>query len=300
MEYLKKCDICGSENILCINKANNICKCRVCGLVFDNPRPTLEEIAGFYSKEDKYDPWLKEERGRNLLWQRRLKMVKSYKKSGSLLDIGAGIGQFLFFARRDFEVFGTEISESAIKIAKEKYNLALIKGALEDIDFGERRFDVITVFHVLEHVPSPSGFIKKCHALLSEDGILVIAVPNDINNALMSLRGIRRPDRLVRKLLSICRDRVMGICRLTKINMANSKGEIHISHFTTKTLKKLLLKNGFALIDDTLDPYYGTTGKAKFYDDLIYYTCLVFKILFNINIYECIWVAARRTELNAE
>lgn len=104
LEYLNKCNLCKGKDISPIDKDHNIYKCNHCGYIFDNPRPTFDETKNFYSREDQYDPWLKEEKGRDILWQRRLRMVKKYKTTGTLLDIGAGIGQFLNFAKNDFVV----------------------------------------------------------------------------------------------------------------------------------------------------------------------------------------------------
>jgi len=286
MKYLKNCDLCGSGDISYINKTKDIYKCRKCGYIFDNPSPDFNEIVNFYSKGDKYDSYLKEEKERDILWQKRLAMVKRYKKAGSILDVGAAIGQFLFFASRDFNIFGTEISESAIKIAKDKYNLNLLKGNLEDIDFGDQKFDLITLFHVLEHVPSPSSLIKKCYDLLNKDGIIVIAVPNDINS-LTFLTHIRRPYELLYLILCLCRERDYNIQRLPKIKLDGSLKEIHLSHFTTSSLKRLLIKNKLKIIEDTL-------GINKYKDDLKFYFFLVLKIIFRINIYDCIWIAAKR------
>jgi transcription elongation factor Elf1 len=70
LEYLKECNLCKSSDIVSVDKDHNIFKCNLCGYIFDNPRPSFNEIINFYSREDKYDSWLKEEKGRDLLWQR--------------------------------------------------------------------------------------------------------------------------------------------------------------------------------------------------------------------------------------
>ena len=97
LETLSACPLCGGENIRTVDTASNICECDPCGYVFDNPRPTVEELIAFYSQPTKYDSWLAEEKARDLLWERRLKLLLRVMKPGSLLDVGAGIGQFLMF-----------------------------------------------------------------------------------------------------------------------------------------------------------------------------------------------------------
>jgi ubiquinone/menaquinone biosynthesis C-methylase UbiE len=277
-----------SKDVAPADSAHNIFKCNRCGYIFDNPRPAFDEIINFYSGEDQYDSWLKEEKGRDILWQKRLKMVKNLKNTGALLDIGAGIGQFLFFAGHDFEVQGTEISETAIKTAKEKYNLNLIKGEIEDIDFGNRRFDVITLFHILEHVPDPSSVIDRCYELLSDEGVLIIAVPNEINSL------IKRPVKRLLSILRVGKFKKYGKFGLPRIKLNGSLSEIHLSHFTVPTLKKLLNKKKLVIVEDTLDPYSAATGIKKIIQDLLFFISLTIKNIFKVNIYDSIWIAAKR------
>src|SRR6267378_6773451 len=119
LETLNVCPLCGTEHIRTVDPVSNICECEPCGYVFDNPRPTIEKLVAFYSQPAKYDTWLSQEQARDQLWKRRLKQVLSVGRPGSLLDVGAGIGQFLNLARPHFSsVSGTEVSESAIEISR--------------------------------------------------------------------------------------------------------------------------------------------------------------------------------------
>ena len=116
-----------------------------------------------------------------MLWKRRLKKLIHFGATGALLDIGAGYGQFLHHARPFFsDVTGTEVSASAVALAKEKYSLSLLAGQIEELKLPLHSFDTITLFHVLEHVPDPGKLVRRCHALLKSQGMLVIAVPNDV------------------------------------------------------------------------------------------------------------------------
>ena len=269
METLTACNLCGSSNIEVVNEKSNICRCRNCDYVFDSPRPTLAEITRYYSRIDKYDSWLAQEKARDALWQRRLKLVRkgTYKK-GKLLDVGTAIGQFLHFAREHFEVYGTEVSETAIRIAREKYGLNIYRGGLEDVDFKGIKFDVITLFHVLEHVPDPSLTINKCRELLNERGFLIIAVPND-----------RKP------------------ANLPQISLEDSAGEVHLSHFRDYVLKKFLEKQGFETVENTLDPYFAAEGREKIKNFLRFYYYLMVKVITGVNYYDCLWITARARSL---
>lgn len=285
-ELLHQCNLCGSTLLEVMDADCNIAKCCSCGYVFDNPRPTLQALIGFYSKPGKYDSWLEELEPRERLWQRRLNKIRSAKKPGSLLDVGTGIGQFLSLARNKFsEVYGTEVSSTAIQIAYEKYGLNLFHGTIDDLASQGRAFDNITLFHVLEHVPNPKAMLETCNSLLVPGGCLVIAVPNEV----ASLRGFKR--RLFNHLRKPANGGVLGLPRLT---LDGSIGEIHLSHFSPPVLARLLSATGFSVLVNTLDPYYVRTGLRHLKADFFYYSCLLFRKIFGLNIYDTILMIARK------
>jgi 2-polyprenyl-3-methyl-5-hydroxy-6-metoxy-1,4-benzoquinol methylase len=285
-EVLHQCNLCNSAYLDVLDATCNIAQCRSCGYVFDNPRPTLQALIDFYSRPGKYDSWLEELEARERLWRRRLSKLRSTKKPGSLLDVGTGIGQFLSLARSQYsEVYGTEVSSTAIAIAREKYSLELFHGVVDDLP-QDRVFDNITLFHVLEHVPDPKAMLKTCHSLLGADGRLVIAVPNEV----FSLRGLKR--RLFNRLHPHGDCGRLGLPRLT---LDGSISEIHLSHFSPPVLEHLLETTGFKVITATLDPYYVRTGPRRIKADVYYYACFVFHALFRINIYDTILMIARKT-----
>jgi len=285
-EYLDSCNLCNSKQIETVDAKCNICKCKTCGYIFDNPRPTFKSIVDFYSNQTKYDSWLSEEQVRDSLWKRRLKIMEKTKKKGTLLDIGTGVGQFLYHAKNYYnKVYGTEISESAIAIAKNKYNIGIIQGEIENIQFSETTFDNITLFHVLEHVPKPKAVIEKCWSLLCPDGVLVIAVPNDtINNKTEFFIDLFRDNKSnkIRKL------------SLPKITLDGKLAEIHLSHFAPDVLKKLLERSGFIVIANSLDPYYAMKGYSLFRYHLYYLCCLLLMFVFKKNYYGTIYMVAKK------
>jgi len=287
-ELLQTCLVCHSKVLETADPACQIMQCRDCGYIFDNPRPTLDELVEFYSKPTKYDGWLNELAIRDRLWKRRLRKSRSTKKPGTLLDVGAGIGQFLFLARDSYDaVYGTEVSEAAIRIAKQRYNLDLFQGTTESLDLRGRVFDNITLFHVLEHVPDPRGVLERCRSLLSAEGILVIAVPNEV----ASLRAFAK--RALAKL-GIRRRQGIGGMGLPRISLDGSMDEIHLSHFSPPVLHRLLRATGFSIISSTLDPHYVATGFQRLKADLYYHCCLAFSYLFRVNLYDTILVIARK------
>jgi 2-polyprenyl-3-methyl-5-hydroxy-6-metoxy-1,4-benzoquinol methylase len=292
-EVLQRCGVCNGSLLEVVDEDCNVQRCRTCGYVFDNPRPTLEELIAFYSRPTQYDSWLSELDTRDRLWKRRLSKLRKTKKGGCLLDVGSGIGQFLSLARNYYtDVYGTEVSSTAIQIAKEKYQLDLFAGTLENPALQGRVFDNITLFHVLEHVPDPRSVLETCHRLLRAEGILVIAVPNEV----ASLRAITR--RLLTKA-KIFKSRRLGDFGLPRITLDANTHEVHLSHFTPAVLHRLLEATGFSVIQSTLDPYYVLTGWSRLKQDIYYTSCLAVSNLFGVNLYDATLIIARKNSANS-
>src|SRR3984893_13934104 len=291
-ELVDRCYVCDGNTLETVDPACNIAQCAACGYVFDNPRPTLEELVKFYSRPSQYDSWLEELPIRQKAWERRLGTMQSTKKSGSLLAVGTGIGQFLAVARTSYrKVYGTEVSSVAVQIAKEKYDLDVFQGTIEDINWQGRVFDNISLFHVLEHVHNPKSLLQKCHSLLSPDGVLVVAVPNEVS----SLRaGARR--WLMNAGLKDRRG--LGKFGLPLIDLGPQNGEAHLSHFTPEVLDQLLQNTHFSILEKTLDPYYLRAHRlTRLKADVYYYSCLAFMRLFDVNIYDTMLVIARKNPI---
>lgn len=285
-EVVLICNVCGSGRIQRLDPEFNFCRCDSCGYVFDSPRPSFAEISAFYSQEGKYDAWLKEERARKMLWKRRLKKLLQSGAAGRLLDIGAGYGQFLHHVRPFFsEVTGTEVSESAVALAKQKYGLLLLAGQVEELDLPSQSCDTITLFHVLEHVPDPGKLVSRCYAMLRAQGILVIAVPNDV------LAWTSKIKKIGKKL---------GIRSFQKfspkfgISRAGASREIHLSHFTPSVLRRLLENSGLRIVEESLDPYYASRGLRLFLDSAYYTVHRILHATLKINRYDTIWMVARK------
>ena len=108
--------------------------------------------------------------------KRKLKLIDSFKTSSkNILDVGAGTGDFLKVCKKNsWNVFGVEPSLAARTIA-EKKGITLQENLSEVINL---QFDIITLWHVLEHVEDLTTYIATLNKLLSKDGKLLIAVPN--------------------------------------------------------------------------------------------------------------------------
>lgn len=149
------------------------------------PVPSLDKLPSYYKSEEYishtdasktlFDKAYQFVKGINI--KSKIKLINSLpKEEKKLLDIGCGTGDFLNACKKNnYKVFGVEPNEKANKIASEKIGEDVFKN-LEDII--ETEFDVITLWHVLEHVPNLEDYISKIKSLLKPNGILIVAVPN--------------------------------------------------------------------------------------------------------------------------
>ena len=153
-------------------------------LLITTPQPDLEKLPNYYKSEE-YISHTDSEKGMlSFLYQkvkqRALKkkvalITKSNNGIGSVLDIGAGTGEFLKVASEyGWKVQGAEPNEKARFISKEK-GIDLIEDFTE---FSNRQFDVVTLWHVLEHMPNLEKTISQIETLVKPGGTLLIAVPN--------------------------------------------------------------------------------------------------------------------------
>lgn len=163
-------------------------RCQHCGLVYQNPRTEIAEMGAHYPPEyESYNPASDKQ---NTLWlikqaieyglEKRSQFVFKHRPAGSLLDIGCATGVFLNKAgeRQGWEVQGVEISPHAARIARERYNLKVFTGTLEEAEFPACSFDAVTMWDVFEHLHDPQGSLKEINRVLKPNGVLVLRVPN--------------------------------------------------------------------------------------------------------------------------
>ena len=152
-------------------------------LLITYPKPSLEELPSYYESED-YISHTDGKRSlfeklyqfiKNIALKNKLKLINSQSQKGKLLDIGCGTGDFLVVAKNDgWQITGIEPGEKPRKIAIRKG--VSFANKLSDIE--DNSFDVITMWHVLEHVPDLEFQIKELKRLIKPNGTILIAVPN--------------------------------------------------------------------------------------------------------------------------
>ena len=158
-------------------------KCE-CNFVYLNPRPDCQQISSYY-QSSKYDPhniingdgWGKMYRFIQQVTMRwKYNKIVSIKPSGRVLDIGGGNGEFaVFMASKGWDVvLHDTISEVVYRNIDKNFESIKDLHILKD----GQKFDVITLWHSLEHIHDISELYKQINRLLNHDGILLIAVPN--------------------------------------------------------------------------------------------------------------------------
>ena len=161
-------------------------KCDHCGLLFTVPRPDSGQIGKYYQSEKYYS----HQQNNKGFVPRIYEIVKSFniKKKGiyavggltqgKLLDIGCGVGDFLCHVKRmGWEVVGIEPSSAAKAIAEVRLGFPPLDPS-ESSNLPDHSFDVITMWHVLEHIDDLKFQISELNRLLKPNGRLIIALPN--------------------------------------------------------------------------------------------------------------------------
>ena len=165
-------------------------QCHLCTHVYLCPRP-VEAVSGQFYSHAAYCPFVSTNRSRsvldhcyaalralNLRWKRRC-VERIHPVQGRLLDFGCGTGEFLAAMREGgWDTHGIERDERAASHASDALNLPVRCGGIDLLDSSAGHFDVITLWHVLEHVYDIHDVIRRLALLLAPNGILLLAVPN--------------------------------------------------------------------------------------------------------------------------
>ncbi|MFN7099180.1 MAG: class I SAM-dependent methyltransferase [Flavobacterium sp.] len=153
-------------------------------MLVTHPQPSLDQLGKYYESDD----YISHTDSKRSLFEKAYHVVKSialknklnlinFEQSakGAILDIGAGTGDFLAVAKQNgWSTTGIEPSPKAKSIATTK-GISFVENT---IDLANHSFDVITMWHVLEHVPDLDFQIKELKRLLKPTGTLIVAVPN--------------------------------------------------------------------------------------------------------------------------
>jgi 2-polyprenyl-3-methyl-5-hydroxy-6-metoxy-1,4-benzoquinol methylase len=164
--------------------------CKSCGVVATFPRPTELELQEFYGctyfsknveRVGGYTDYSgMPEVNARLMWKEFQQFVPHIaEKRGAILDYGCATGGFLDEAKKSgWTCKGVELSEFAATRARESFGLDILNGDLFDSRLQRSNFDVLTMWHVLEHVISPKDILCRARDLLRSEGMLLVELPN--------------------------------------------------------------------------------------------------------------------------
>ena len=180
---------CPHKNIRRIDQFGTVAlnECRECNVIFSD-----KYVKENFEPKKVYDNFYKNEIAgrfnfgvefivRLFRIYRAFKICTIYPKAKSVLDIGSGRGFTLYFLKKIFgyhTAVGTQIETAALKFSREKLGLDIYGEDLLEIDLKEKQFDLVTIWHVLEHIWDPSAYLERIYRLLKDKGRLVIEVPN--------------------------------------------------------------------------------------------------------------------------
>jgi 2-polyprenyl-3-methyl-5-hydroxy-6-metoxy-1,4-benzoquinol methylase len=241
VEHIQNCPVCGGQNhehfLTCTDhsfsqKEFEIVCCSGCGFKFTNPRPDEKSIGQFYRFAD-YVSHTDSKKGlinslyhlvKKYALKQKLKLVKKhFGKEKTLLDYGCGSGDFLgYVLANGVNGFGLEQDDTTRQKAIEKYNATIISPKEFSADL--KRYEIITLWHVLEHLHHLNKDIEQLKNHLADNGRLIIAVPN--------------PASYDAKFY----DRYWAAYDVPR----------HLYHFEKETVKQLFEKHGFAV--ETIKP----------------------------------------------
>ena len=230
-----ECGICGGKageflysatdvNFRTTDERFSVVRCTACGTSQTVPRPPEHSLGRFYPPS--YYPT----GGYSRAYYRRriqpsqrdkLAIVLRFRQSGTLLDVGCGAGFFVReAAERGFSAQGIEFSREAVEFGMREGDIRLTEGDLLHTPFPDSSFDIVTLWHVMEHLPRPVETLKRIRSLLKPGGILVAAVPNFDSLQARFFRG-----------------------RWYHLEVPR-----HLYHFTPGTLRRLLDAGGFNVL----------------------------------------------------
>lgn len=193
--YIERCPICektdfkhflSTKDYFLTQEKFELVQCTTCDFVFTNPIPQLANLTDYYNSPNYLSHAVSKKsivgslynvlRNQNL--KNKYRLISGYKTSGNILDIGQGTGEFLNFMNRNgWDTTGIEPNESAQKFAFDQYKLKVYpEEYLKELE--PNSFDIISLWHVMEHVPSLNQRMDQIRSLIAKNGILIIAVPN--------------------------------------------------------------------------------------------------------------------------
>jgi ubiquinone/menaquinone biosynthesis C-methylase UbiE len=190
LKIINSCPCCGikldNKGFLFKKKSVEYFRCPNCGLIYQNPQPVFELSQDIYDGDHYHNRYIQSEYIYFPTSNIYLKEIESHFKrlnynsnNAKLLDVGCGIGYFLYLAKKNgYQVEGADISAWAGNYAKKHFDVNVITGNFLEIEFKENYYDVITIWQTIEHLPEPGLFLEKIYHMLKPGGFFCLATPD--------------------------------------------------------------------------------------------------------------------------
>ena len=187
---MTQCIICSGKQILIFSyKTFHYYRCQNCQQVSTYPLPDNKMIKQHYSRRfrmgnyqllRKYSYQYKNVYAYFVkLLKKRCEQQHTTLKDKKVLDIGCFTGEFLELMQQEgAEVYGLELQPEAVKIANKKLHNKVYQADVMSYNFPQKKYDIITLLGLVEHVTNPLQLLQRCYKLLSDDGIIMIQTPN--------------------------------------------------------------------------------------------------------------------------
>jgi SAM-dependent methyltransferase len=188
MKELRSCPACNSTNSKTVYQVESfrIVRCKSCSLVYLLNPPDDESLYDQYYATEYQNP--EDYRNNstneylNELWNinsQRIKIIKRLQPQGTLLDIGCGHGYFLkSISNSGYFAQGIDISKRAVEYANNSLKISAKVSTIQELMESKQQFNIITLWHVLEHFTDPYCILRTIRNMLLEDGICILEVPN--------------------------------------------------------------------------------------------------------------------------
>lgn len=185
-----RCNLCGGVHVSVLSQVSRsgaplrTVACRQCGLVWSDPRP--HDTRQFYERDYRlaykrtYAPRAKHVlRAGQVALSRLAKIRPCLHGRMRILDVGSGGGEFAYLLKSlGHEVHGVEPNHGYAAYAASQYGLHITQGFIGEIELPQAGYDLITIWHVLEHTDDPGAVLRQLQRALRPGGLLVVEVPN--------------------------------------------------------------------------------------------------------------------------
>lgn len=198
----RPCVVCGdtSRRAFIRHEPVHIVACRGCGLRLLDPMPSTESASSLYSDDyfrnesplaRGYEDYEADGDNMRATFRDRLRYLPQPARNARLLDVGAAAGFFVEQARlAGWDAEGLELNRWAADYARDRLGVPVRHGSLGDAEYPDSAFDIVTLWEVIEHVPSPREFLREIARILKPGGILALSTP-DAGSAVARLFGRR-------------------------------------------------------------------------------------------------------------